>query len=107
VQYYFRVREVAEMLGFSRTMTYQLVKDGMIGSVEINGVLRVPYDAIIAYLNEVERTLRPAKELADELCAAVLSGGDPVEAFERLAKDERLELLEVQRQERQKLLPQK
>ena len=43
---FYRVPEVAEMLGISRASAYVLVKRGEIQSVEIAGTIRVPTDAI-------------------------------------------------------------
>ena len=83
MQYYFRVREVAEMFGFSRTMTYQLVKDGHIRSVRINGVLRVPLNAILDYVDHVHRTLQATEEFAHRFRGAVDAGGHALDDFGR------------------------
>ncbi len=40
-QQFFRVREVAEILGISRASAYALVKRGEIPSVEVAGTIRV------------------------------------------------------------------
>jgi len=53
-QYFYRIIETAEILGLSRSMTYDLVRRGEIKSVEIHGALRVPAKAIEDFAIEVE-----------------------------------------------------
>jgi excisionase family DNA binding protein len=88
MQHFYRIRELAQILGFSRTMTYALVKDGHIRSVEINGVKRVPHDAIEEYLDEVHRSLAPAEEFARRFSEAVLAGGDALDEVGRWADEQ-------------------
>ncbi len=48
------VREVAELLGISRTSAYGLVRGGAIPSVAIAGAVRVPAVALEEYANRLE-----------------------------------------------------
>ncbi len=48
------VREVAELLGISRTSAYGLVRSGAIPSVSIAGAVRVPAAALDEYASRLE-----------------------------------------------------
>ena len=48
------VREVAEMLGISRTAAYGLVRNGTLPSVSIAGATRVPAAALEQFANRLE-----------------------------------------------------
>ena len=48
------VREVAELLGISRTSAYGLVRGGSIPSVNIAGAVRVPAPALEEYATRLE-----------------------------------------------------
>lgn len=46
----YRVREVAVVLGLSRTKTYELVRSGRLPSVKIDGARRVRGQDVVAYV---------------------------------------------------------
>jgi excisionase family DNA binding protein len=48
------VREVAEMLGISRTAAYGLVRSGSLPSVTIAGVVRVPAASLEQFASRLE-----------------------------------------------------
>jgi excisionase family DNA binding protein len=45
-----RVEEVAELLGVGRTRVYQLIREGELASIKIDGSRRVPTTAVEQYL---------------------------------------------------------
>ena len=47
-----RVVEAAEMLSLGRSKTYALVQSGEIPSVRIGGAVRIPVDALHAWLRQ-------------------------------------------------------
>jgi excisionase family DNA binding protein len=51
---YYRVPEIAEMLGISRASAYLLVKRGELNAVTIAGTVRVPVAALSAYTDELD-----------------------------------------------------
>ena len=61
---FYRVTEVAELIGCSRTTIYSLVAAGEIPTVRIGGMLRVPAEAVrkLGQANkEKEEQDRPAR----------------------------------------------
>jgi excisionase family DNA binding protein len=56
---FYKVAEVANIIGISRTATYELVKSGEIRSVEIRGATRVSRGAIIEFVERVEASASP------------------------------------------------
>lgn len=52
---FLRVREVAPLLGLSRSKTYELVMSGRLGSVLIDGCRRVPTDEVERFAEQVKR----------------------------------------------------
>jgi excisionase family DNA binding protein len=50
---FFRVTEVAEIIGVSKSKAYELVANGTIPSVRIGGLLRVPAE-VLRKLAEIE-----------------------------------------------------
>ncbi len=46
-----RVIEAAEALGISRAKTYELIAAGQIPSVRVGGCVRVPLDALRAWID--------------------------------------------------------
>jgi hypothetical protein len=44
-----RVGEAADLIGFGRTKTYQFINRGLLTAVLVDGVLRVPAEAIPAF----------------------------------------------------------
>ncbi len=52
------VEEAAEQLGIGRTLMYALVKQGVVESVQIGRLRRIPADALPRYLAQL-RTSRP------------------------------------------------
>lgn len=51
---YYRVPEVAEMLGISKSFAFKLVSQGELPSVRIGTAVRVPAEAIVAWARELE-----------------------------------------------------
>lgn len=45
-----RPGEAADALGFSRSKTYELLAAGIIPSIRVNGSIRVPLDALRAWI---------------------------------------------------------
>ena len=58
-----RVLEVARLIGFEKTKTYQLIREGRIRSVLVDGRIRVPLEAVQDFVHELERSNgnRPAR----------------------------------------------
>ena len=54
-----RVGETAESIGFSRSKTYSLIKRGIIRSVRVDGVIRVPPDAIREFVDSLAERSDP------------------------------------------------
>jgi excisionase family DNA binding protein len=53
-QKFYSVREVAELLGISRTSAYGLVRNHSIPSVSIAGTVRVPVSAMERFASRLE-----------------------------------------------------
>jgi len=51
---FLRVREVAPVLGLSRSKTYELVMTGRIGSVLIDGCRRVPTEEVERFADKIK-----------------------------------------------------
>jgi excisionase family DNA binding protein len=51
---FYRVREAAEIVGLSRAKTYQLVMDGRLGSVMVDGARRIPADELQAFVDRMK-----------------------------------------------------
>ena len=49
---FFSVRQVAKLIGFSRTKTYELVQAGKIPSILVEGKTRVPRKALEAWIGQ-------------------------------------------------------
>lgn len=52
-QYFYKVKDAADLLGISRTSAYELVKTGEIRGVRIAGAIRVPATAIEEFVSSV------------------------------------------------------
>lgn len=63
----FRVREVAPLLGLSRSKTYELVMGGRLGSVVIDGCRRVPAEEVTRFTDKLK------------LEAGLMSADDPAQ----------------------------
>jgi excisionase family DNA binding protein len=50
----YRVREVAESWGLSKSKIHQMISDGQIPSVRIGRSVRIPARVVEAYLNQAE-----------------------------------------------------
>jgi excisionase family DNA binding protein len=55
----YTVPETARILGISRSKTYQLISDGRLGSVLIDGCRRVPATAIYKFMEQLEGMADP------------------------------------------------
>jgi excisionase family DNA binding protein len=51
---FYRVREVAPLLGLSRSKTYELVMSGRLGSVMIDGCRRVPREEVTRFAEKLK-----------------------------------------------------
>lgn len=49
-----RPSEVAEVIACGKTKTYELIHRGLIGSVRIDGAIRVPASAVTAFVERLE-----------------------------------------------------
>lgn len=49
-----RPTEVAELISCGKTKTYELIHRGLIGSVRIDGAIRVPANAVTAFCERLE-----------------------------------------------------
>jgi excisionase family DNA binding protein len=49
----YRVEEVAELTGLGRTILYQLLRDGRLGSVRIGAARRIPRAALIQFVEQL------------------------------------------------------
>jgi excisionase family DNA binding protein len=54
----YRVSEVGEVIGFRRTKVYDLIREGRLRAVDVDGVLRVPASAIEDFVRSVEASSR-------------------------------------------------
>src|SRR5919106_3636917 len=54
------VREAGEVIGIGRSTMYELLRSGEIESVRIGRCRRVPYSALVAYVERPSRTTPPA-----------------------------------------------
>lgn len=52
---FLRVREVAPMLGLSRSKVYALVMDGRLRSVMLDGCRRIPREEVERFADELKR----------------------------------------------------
>jgi len=52
-----RPSETAQMIGISRSRVYELISSGVLPSIRVGGVVRVPVDALRAW---IERQLTDA-----------------------------------------------
>jgi excisionase family DNA binding protein len=64
-QSFFKVADMADVVGISRTAAYQLVRSGEISSVKILGATRVPRGAILKFIEEMEASASRAQSLDD------------------------------------------
>jgi excisionase family DNA binding protein len=48
----YRPAEVGELIGVSRARAYELIASGMIPSIRIGSSIRVPADALRAWINQ-------------------------------------------------------
>lgn len=55
VKLLYRVEEAAELLGLGRSKTYELISRGEIGSVRVDGAIRVPQTAIEDFIYALPR----------------------------------------------------
>jgi excisionase family DNA binding protein len=58
---FFKVTDMADVVGISRTAAYELVKSGQIPSVRIRNAIRVPRGAIVQFVEKVEASASPAQ----------------------------------------------
>ena len=49
-----RVEDLMPILGIGRNTAYELVRSGQIGSIRIGKQLRIPKQALIAYLTKID-----------------------------------------------------
>ena len=49
------VEEAAELLVISRSLMYELIRDGNIATIHIGRLRRVPREALTSYINELGR----------------------------------------------------
>ena len=56
---FFKVTDMADVVGISRTAAHELVKTGEIPSVRIKGAIRVPRGAILRFVEKVEASASP------------------------------------------------
>jgi excisionase family DNA binding protein len=54
----FSVSTVAKMIGFSRTKTYQMVQEGKIPSIIVEGKLRITRQALFDWIDQHARASR-------------------------------------------------
>lgn len=54
-----RVPEAARMLGVGRSLTYELIAAGDLEAIHVGNVIRVPVDAVHAYVDR-RRSTEPA-----------------------------------------------
>lgn len=47
-----KVSDIEEMLGISRNMAYELIKQGAIYSKKIGNIYRIPKTAVISYITK-------------------------------------------------------
>lgn len=55
----YRPAEAAEAIGVSKTKAYELIASGEIPSIRIGGSVRVPVDALKAWVEDRIRSQRP------------------------------------------------
>ena len=61
-----RPSEVAEMLSVGRSTLYELLADGVVPSVRVGTVLRVPADALRTWLEEEVAHVGPRRADSDD-----------------------------------------
>lgn len=57
------ITQVQKMLGVSRHLSYDLIKDGYINGIKVGNAFRVPKISVINYVLEVEQEKRKEKEI--------------------------------------------
>jgi excisionase family DNA binding protein len=57
----YRVSEAAEACSLGRTKTYELIQRGLLKSVRVDGVLRVPASALQGFVETLQHPANPGR----------------------------------------------